>query len=118
MDKIMNFLKETKEAIKKSGHEIKDVMFIGSRDGKLRVDWSRFEEIGDIGYDNEFSIGGVADDLIVYFKDKTYLYRNSSEGDEWWEYNEFLDYDPYDDYKEFNLLGISSNQNNLEDFNK
>ena len=47
----MNFLKETKEAIKGSGHKYTDVMFIGSKNGQYRMSWDKFIKNANFDYD-------------------------------------------------------------------
>lgn len=48
---MINFLKETKEAIKESGHNFEDVMFIGSSDGVYRMTLEKFVKLADFEYD-------------------------------------------------------------------
>lgn len=40
---MINFLKETLEAIKDCGRNVSDVMFVGSENGKYRMTWEKFE---------------------------------------------------------------------------
>ena len=49
---MSNFLKETKQAIKESGHTFKDVMFIGSEDGVYRMNWEKFVQKANFNYDS------------------------------------------------------------------
>lgn len=81
----MNFLDETKDAIKETNHRIEDIMFIGSKDGKYRINWEKFKTISDFNYDNGCGSAEIPDNLIIYFKDGTYLFRNEYDGSEWWE---------------------------------
>lgn len=92
----MNFLKETKEAINDSGHTEHDVMFIGSNDGKYRISMDAFERIADFEYDSGFGSSKIATDLIIYFKDNSYIARGEYDGSEWWEYNVPLTYSEVD----------------------
>lgn len=82
----MNLLTETIEDIKESGHSIKDVHFIGSKDGKYSITWQEFEQLADIEYDNGYGAPEVATDLIIQFTDRSYLQRNEYDGSEWWSY--------------------------------
>lgn len=84
---MKTFKEETEIAIADSGHSVNDVMFIGSSDGKYRLPWSEFEKISDFTYDRGFGAQEIAKDLIIYFKDKTYIARGEYDGSEWWEYN-------------------------------
>lgn len=100
-----NFLKETIEAIKKSGHKFEDVMFIGSSDGKYRMNWDKFTQKADFEYDSSYGSQKIAVDLIIYFKDKSYITRGEYDGSEWWEYNEPKVFDENDTYIDFDILG-------------
>ena len=98
----MNFLKETETKIFASGHSIKDVMFIGTEDGKFRIAWWKFVEMANFDYDSGFGIQEIPS-LIVYFKDNTYMFRNEYDGSEWWEYKVNKIFKESDDYKSFIL---------------
>jgi len=82
----MNFLKETIETIQESGHKFEDVMFIGSSDGKYRMNWDKFTQKANFEYDNSWGSQKIAVDLIIYFKDKSYITREEYDGSEWWEH--------------------------------
>ena len=81
----MNFLEETKSAIRESEHLIEDIMFIGSNDGKYRMKWYEFDVKANFDYDNGFGWQEIPENLIIYFKDGTYIFRNEYDGSEWWE---------------------------------
>lgn len=100
-----NFKKETLEAIQDSNHKIENVMFVGSYDGKYRMNINEFLLKSDFKYDNGYGSAEIATDLIVYFDDKTYLSRWEYDGSEGWKYNTILDYKRTDDYKRFDILG-------------
>lgn len=101
----MNFLKETEEAIKGSGHNIKDVMFIGSADGEYRMDWNKFKVKANFDYDSGFGAAEIATNLIIYFTDHTYIVREEYDGSEWWKYNVPKLFNENDKYKDFDNLG-------------
>lgn len=104
--KVMtNFKEETLKAITESGHTLEDVMFIGSSDGKYRMDITKFIEKSNFTYDSGFGAQAIATDLIIYFKDNTYIHRNEYDGSEWWEYNVPKVYRETDKYLDFNILG-------------
>ncbi len=107
----MTFKKETLEAIKDSGHKQGDVMFIGSSDGRLRVSLEEFLKISDFEYDRGFGAQEIANDLIIYFKDKSYISRGEYDGSEWWEFNTPLGYADTDKSKKFTLLSVEQNEN-------
>ena len=102
---MVNFLKETTEAIKESEHKIEDVMFIGSSNGKYRMSWDKFKERANFLYDKGYGSSKIATDLIVYFNDNTYMTRGEYDGSEWWEYPVKKIFKKDDNYKEFEILG-------------
>jgi len=102
---MINFKEETLEAIEESNHKIEDVMFVGSYDGKYRINIKKFLEKSDFEYDAGYGSSQIATDLIVYFYDGSYLSRGEYDGSEWWEYNKKLDYTDNDDFIDFDILG-------------
>lgn len=102
---MTNFLKETKEAILLSHHSVDDVMFVGSWDGTYRMTWEQFKKKANFEYDSGYGSQAIASDLIVYFKDKSYLSRKEYDGNEWWAYNFILDYEEDDFHHSFDILG-------------
>jgi len=83
----VNLLEETLEAIRKSGHTVDDVSWVGSADGKYAISWEEFEEIArEVDYDSGFGAQEVACDLVVVFSDDTWLEREEYDGSEWWRY--------------------------------
>lgn len=102
----MSFLKETICAIKESDHKTSDVSFIGSLDGKYRISFKQFKKIANFDYDSGFGSPKIAIDLIICFKDNTYIKRGEYDGSEWWEYNEPLKLSKI--FKEFTNLGGGS----------
>jgi len=113
----MNFLEETREDIKRVGHNIQDIMFIGSYDGKYRMTFQEFERIGDFEYYNSNSYGGteIPTDLIVYFKDDTYLYRIDDDGREHWSYNIIRKFDNNKKYETFDTDIINLGYEDIDD---
>ena len=101
----MNFKRETLKAIKESGHKLEDVMFVGSKDGKYRMNIEKFKQVSNFEYDSGFGAAAIATDLIIYFKDKSYIVRGEYDGSEWWEYNTPLNYGEDDTYEDFDILG-------------
>ena len=101
----MNFKEETIEAIEESGHKLEDVMFVGSSDGKYRITINKFLEISDFDYDDGYGSAAIATDLIVYFKDSSYITRGEYDGSEWWEYNKPKVFNMNEEYKDFDILG-------------
>ena len=84
----MNLLKETREAIKDSGHKTEDIIFIGSKQSGHSCSWAEFETLADIEYDDGYGGQEIAKDLIIAFKDGSTMWRGEYDGSEWWEYPE------------------------------
>ena len=97
----MNFLEETETKILASGHNINDVMFIGTDDGEFRIPWWKFVEIANFEYDSGYGANEIPTNLIVYFKDNTYMFRWEYDGSEWWEYKVRKNFKETDEYKSF-----------------
>jgi len=97
----MNFKEETIEKIKESGYKLEDVMFVGSNDGKLRINIEKFLEISDFEYDSGYGSAEISGCLIVYFNDKSYLARDEYDGSEWWEYVPASNFSKDDNSDEF-----------------
>lgn len=83
----MNLLKETREAIAKSGHTPDDIIFIGSECSGHQCTWVEFEILGDVEYDEDSGEQKVASDLIIVFLDGERLWRTSYTGSEWWAWS-------------------------------
>lgn len=106
----MNFQRETLEAIERSRHTIEDVMFIGSSDGMYRMTMDKFLQVSDFEYDDGYGSPKIAQDLIIYFKDKTYITREEYDGAEWWQINNVNVYSEDDDYVDFDKLKVNPRQ--------
>ncbi len=79
---MTNLLKETLEAIAKSGHSPADVAFIGSWKTGHQCIWHEFLELARrVGPEQEY----VAEDLIIAFVDGTMMWRNDT--GEIWEFS-------------------------------
>lgn len=113
----MNFKAETIMAVKESGHSLEDVMFIGSQDGKYRMTMEEFEKYSDFTYDSGYGSVEIPEDLIIYFRDKSYIIRGEYDGSEWWNYNEPLDYSENDEHKKFNKLKIKNCERSVAELN-
>ena len=103
---MVNFLRETIESIGETNHSEQDVMFVGSADGEYRVSWDKFKEISNFEYDNGYGGQEVAYDLIVCFKDGSWLERYEYDGSERWYFVGLKNFREDDDYKGFdNVIG-------------
>jgi len=86
----MNFLEETLRAIEGSGHTPDDITFIGSLDTGHSCSWGEFATLADFDYNSGYGAAKIAMDLVIAFKDTTYMTRGEYDGSEWWAYNEPL----------------------------
>lgn len=84
---MKNLFLETCECINGLGKTASDVAFIGSGDGEYGSTWDDFAALANIEYDNGFGGAEVAEDLVVVFKDGSWLSRGEYDGSEWWNYN-------------------------------
>lgn len=84
---MTNLLNETEQAIRDSGHAIKDVEFVGSADGVFRSNWRQFRAIANVEYDSGYGGAEVPTDLIVQFTDGRKMWRGEYDGSEWWKYD-------------------------------
>lgn len=83
----MNLLNETIEDIKNSGHEIADIVFIGSESSGHICTWDEFTKLANQEYDSGFGAQEVAIDIIIVFNDKTKMWRHEYDGSENWDYS-------------------------------
>jgi hypothetical protein len=86
----MNLLQETIETIKESGHEISDIIFIGSENSVYQCTWNEYVKLADREYDhknwNICGARGVAYDLIIVFSDGGRMIRIGDDDGERWRY--------------------------------
>jgi hypothetical protein len=83
---MINLLNETKEAIKRSGHTIKNIIFIGSEGSGHSCTWEEFRDLANVEYDSGYGGQKVASDLIFVFEDGQKMWRGEYDGSEWWEF--------------------------------
>ena len=84
---MTNLLHETIQAIEAFGHEVQDIVFIGSIVSGYSCTWTEFLLLADIEYNNGFGAQEVAYDLVIVFGDGSTMWRNEYDGSEWWEYS-------------------------------
>jgi len=105
---MSNFLKETNDGIKRSGHTTDDIIFIGARISGHRCTWEQFTMLADFEYDAGFGAAQIATDLIVVFQDGSSMWRSEYDGSEWWGYSEpFID--PQESHEITRLSVIGTN---------
>ncbi len=78
-----NLLEETKRVLKRHGHTLSDIVWVGCKD--YRIEISRFIELANVLYDDGYGSEEVATDLLVVGAD-WWLERHAYDGSEWWEY--------------------------------
>jgi len=84
---MRNLLSETKTAIADSGHEIGDVVFVGSRCSGHQCSWNEFAAMANREYDSGYGAAEVCGDLEIVFADGATMTRGEYDGMEWWEYS-------------------------------
>ena len=83
---LINLKEETLAKIEMSGHSPEDVLWVGLKDGSAIMEWSEFLKKADRLYDNGYGWEYVNLDLVVVFKDGSWLERQEYDGSEWWRY--------------------------------
>ena len=81
----MNLLKETKRDIERFGKSPDDIEYIGSADGYCCT-WAEFQTLAAIDYDRSYGAAEIATDLVILFRDRTWMERGEYDGSEWWDY--------------------------------
>ena len=81
----MNLLKETTQVLKKNKLTVKDVLWVGTSDGKQTCSWEQFSKIANIEYDNGFGGSEIGENLVVV-GESWWLERGEYDGSEWWEF--------------------------------
>ena len=82
-----NLYQETLEAIGRLGMTLSDVGWVGSYDGEYAISWDEFALIASkTDYDSGYGGQEIANDLVVVFKDRSWLERGEYDGSEWWEH--------------------------------
>lgn len=85
----MNAIKEIQEKLKAVGKSEKDILWIGSKDGVLAMDWDKFKsKFASVHYDNGFGTPEIATDLVVVLNDKSWLEREEYDGAESWSFKQ------------------------------
>jgi hypothetical protein len=87
---MTNFLEETIQCLKNSGHTSDDIDFIGSNDGKFECTWPEFSMMADREYDGGYGAQEVASDLVIQFKDNVVMYRHDYDGSECWRWHDSI----------------------------
>lgn len=83
---MTNLLQETIQDIENSGHNVQDIVFIGSSYSGYSCTWNEFLLLADIEYNSGYGAQEVASDLTIVFRDGITMWRSEYDGSEWWEY--------------------------------
>lgn len=82
-----NFLKETLEAIERSGHIVDEIVFIGSLESGYNCSWGEFKKLANQDYDSNTGVQKIAVDLVIVFSDGQTMWRHDYGGYEGWMYS-------------------------------
>lgn len=82
----IELLQETCDALDEAGKSPMDIYWIGSRSGAFACTWEEFGALARVRYDNGFGSSQVATDLVIVFKDGSWLERGEYDGSEWWQF--------------------------------
>lgn len=85
---MINLFEETNRAIVAYNKKWKDISWIGGEDFYITIK-QFIEAAKDTNYDCGYGSEEVAIDLVICFKDGSWLSRAEYDGSEWWKYNEF-----------------------------
>ena len=84
---MINFLKETLEAIEQSGHIVDEIVFIGSLETGYNCSWTEFKKLANQAYDSNSGLQRIAVDLVIVFSDGQTMWRHDYSGCEGWMYS-------------------------------
>lgn len=85
---MTNLLTETKKKMDVYGLVPEDIIYIGTNPNAEKpyysCSWEKFTEIADFEYDSGFGGQEIAADLVIIFKNGTFMTRGEYDGSEWW----------------------------------
>ena len=85
----MNAIEEIEDYLKNMNKSEKDILWIGSKDGVLAMDWDKFKsKFASVDYDDGFGAPQIASDLVVVFTDNSWLEREEYDGAENWTFKQ------------------------------
>lgn len=82
-----NLLEETKHAMRQLELTPEDIEWIGNEE--YTCSWDEFTFLADVDYDDGYGAQMVASDLVVVFRDGSWLSRRENDGSEWWKHNAY-----------------------------
>lgn len=85
---MKNLLEETIEDISENDLSTNDIIYIGTDPTRYgpyySCDWETYQNIADFEYDNGYGGNEIPLDLIILFRDGSFMERNEYDGSEWW----------------------------------
>ncbi|QHJ85032.1 MAG: hypothetical protein [Bacteriophage sp.] len=72
---MTNLIEDIKYTIQIYGKTLKEIAWVGDREGTLANSWEFFEEYCDIDYEEGWD-SGITSDIVVVFKDGSWLERD------------------------------------------
>jgi hypothetical protein len=87
MGEKRNLLGETLTFLAAVGKSPRDVLWVGSEDGRYALSWEEFAQIADVEYDPGYGAQKIAVDLVVV-GDGWWLERWEYDGAEGWSFKE------------------------------
>lgn len=82
---ITNLLEETLNVMKSCHKDWVDIDFIAFKDN-MTISVADFKKHANAEYDSGFGGAEVSENLVIVFKDGSWLERAEYDGSEWWEY--------------------------------
>ena len=79
-----NLIEDTIRKLQRIGKEPYDIERIGSFCGTYGCTWEEYKQLADFDYSAGYGSTKVATDLIILFRDGTWLERDEYDGSEWW----------------------------------
>jgi hypothetical protein len=83
---MINFYIETCIALSNAKQEFTDIVYIGDNKHHY-IEVEEFPAIANFSYDNSFGSPKIATDLVIVFRDHSWLSRAEYDGKEWWTYH-------------------------------
>ena len=83
---MTNLLKETLRDIETAGKDVAQITYIGSVSGDYSCTVAEFLVLANVEYDSGYGGQEVASDLIIKFRDGSWMERGEYDGSEWWNY--------------------------------
>lgn len=80
-----NLLKETLNVMESCHKRWEDIDFIAIKDN-ITISLEDFKKFANFEYDSGFGGAEVNENLVIVFKDGSWLERAEYDGSEWWEY--------------------------------